>query len=425
MRLPAFRAFLPVLAALGLFGVAAIMSFVGEDPAGPDPRWNRGMDLVSYWAGGTVLAEGDGATLYKTGRTTEGFKALFPPDPPTYPMVYPPPVYQAFAIPQPGISYVSAAKFLLFLAAAAHMAGAAFIVAAVRALRPWRSWALAAAFVLPGAVSVVLSGQLSGFWVLALGGAFYLRSRGRPLAAGAALSVVCLKPTLAAPTLLTFALLAEWQVLAGVVLGGLGILLLSLAGGGADAWLGWVDKMRHPDKVIENIWIRWPRQITLRTLLAQLAPRRAWRNAFGWTGVAAGLALGAWIALPLRRAWLAPSGDADPSGRIGLLPALRAGAVLSALLLATPHLFEYDLGMYLVGMAASLAWILGGHARWPRPGAFLLLLAWLAGLFVEVNPYLHFDLSAISVLGWVVWMAWELKAAELAATAGLSLPPPA
>jgi hypothetical protein len=410
-------AFLAVFAALALLGVAGVMSFVGQDPAGPDPHLNRGIDLVSFWAGGEVLYEGDAASLYHRKRTEPIFKALFPPHPPRYPIVYPPPVYQVFALAQPMMSFFTGAKVCQLLLAVFHLVGAALVVASVRALRPWRSQALAAAFVLPGAISMVLSGQLCGFWVLLLGSGLALRARGRHLAAGLALAGLWVKPTLAAPVFLAFGLLGEWRLLAGMILGGAGILAASLVGGGETAWLAYLAQVRHPAGMMKSLWIRWPRQVNLRTLFAQVAPHPHVRSLLGWTGVIAGLAFAVWVALPFRRSQ-APGGpvSGDRDDRSALVADLRTGAVLSALLLATPHFFEYDLGMHLFAMAASLAWLLAGHARWPRIGTVLLLVTWLAGLFVEVNPYLHFSLSAISVLAWVVWMAWELRAFETSLT---------
>ncbi len=387
-------------------GVVGIFAFAGADPGGPQPRRQRGMDLIHYWVAGTLLDGGAAAQLYDAERYKPEYQALYPERPPRYPVGYPPPIYQLFALPQPALAYVVGAKLLLGLLAGLHLVGSGLVVAAAHVARERREAALAMAIGLPGAVSSVMSGQLAGLWVLSLGGGWWLRSRGRPGAAGLALALLWMKPTLAVPVGAAFLLLGELRLLGGLVLGGAAVLAASLAApGGVEAWAAYLGRLSDPGDLLGDFWIFWHRQATLRTLVAGLAPSKAAAIGFGWVGAALGVAAAVAIA---RRSPAANAGSSD----------LHAGAVLSWCLLAAPHLLEYDLGLHLFGMVASAAWLAAGRARFPRAGAGAIAFAWGAGAYVLVNRSAHVNLTALAVLLWAVWMAVEVELAARAAGPG-------
>jgi hypothetical protein len=392
------RKLLPLVGASILLGTAAQMSFRGTDPAGPDPRWVRGCDLVSFWAGGSILDDGDAATLYTRKKNRKYLKALYPPKPPRYAFAYPPPIYQLFALPQPRLDYLVSAKLLMFGIAVLHAIGAALVVATAAPLNRWRDIALGLAIALPAAESVITSGQLGGLWVFLLGSGLYLRARGHPLVSGAVLAGMWMKPSLGLPAAVAFLLFGEWRVVLGMIAGGLGILGASLLAGGGPAWLGYLGRLRDPVDYLEDFWIHRMRQVTLRAALATVSADEAISRALGWVGVTLGIALSAWTR------WQGRGGGEDPARR-----ALALGATMSALFLATPHLFEYDLGMHLPGLVAAAAWIVAGRARWPRRGAALWLLAYFAGAIAFLDEKIHFNLATLVVGAWVLWMGLELR----------------
>jgi hypothetical protein len=402
-RLPAF---LLVVALFVLFGVAAFMSFAGEDPGGPQPRRIRGMDLVQYWVAGEVLDEGHAAELYDARLHKPVFNALYPPRPPRYPVGYPPPIYQAFACLSPALDYFRAAKALMFGMAALHVAAVLLLVrhSALGAVQA--GWALPLLFAAPSAVSLVMSGQLGGVWELALAAGLVLRARGRPAWAGVVLGVLWVKPTLAVPVALAALLLGDAWLLGGMVLGGTVVLVASLlAPGGPEAWGAFLHRIADPGAMAEDFWVLWRRQGTLRTLAASLAPARDLAPAFGWFGSAIGV-VGAVAASR------SAGREAEP-----LRADLRVGAVLAWSLLAAPHLLEYDLGMHNFGLLVSVAWIAAGRARWPRVGGVAVGLAWLAAAFVVVNQQVHVNLTALSVAAWATWTLAELWWSRTAAPA--------
>lgn len=398
------RPALPRVAAVLLLLLALVFIVGGKDPAGVHPGYVRGVDLSSYWVGGKILTEGDAAELYQRSRATAELKALFPPKPPFYPLAYPPPIYQLFALPQPGVPYALAARGFLALFAVLHLVGAAFVVRAAPDLGRWRGAALAAAFVCPGAVSVVVSGQLAGLWVTCLGLGLWAISRGKPFLGGAALAGLWLKPTLAAPVFATFALLGEGTVLLGMIAGGAMILGVSVLVDGLVPWEKYVALMLAPGKVMKSMFSHIDRHLTLRALFAGLAPK-AVSGPAGWTGAAIGAVAAAALA------WIG-RGAVDESTR-----ALRFGAVLVAAFLASPHFYEYDAALHLPASLASLAWIASGRARWPRFGAAIAALGFLAGGIVLVDLFVGFNLATTLVAGWVGWMGAELAVATRAPAA--------
>lgn len=401
-----FRA-LPWIAAGALFTLTAVMSFAGEDPGGPIPRKVRGMDLVQYWAGGAVLAAGDAEHLYVRKRSEQEIKAIFPLKPPGYVMGYPPPIYQLAALPQAAMSYPTAAKLTMFAATALHLAASGALLLGMKPLRPWLPWALALAFLLPGAIQTTIVGQLGGLWLAFLVVAWRLREQGRPALAGLCLGALVVKPTLLAPIGLAFCVLGEAGVLLGLVLGAGAVAALSYAApGGAVTWEAWLHRASDPTAMLSQFWHFWSRQINLRSLLGGFFADKAVAAVAGWVGMGLGGLLTLAMAWPRWRDGAGRAArEADPDRA-----SLQLGAVLSAAFLTGPHFLEYDFALHLGGLAASAAWIVGGRARWPRAGAILLAGAWLSVAVIKLNPIVHVSVTTILVAAWVGWMCAELWA---------------
>jgi len=88
--------------------------------------------------------------------------------------------------------------------------------------------------------------------------------------------------------------------------------------------------------------------------------------------------------------------------------------LLSAGLLAAPHLFDYDLGMHGVGLAAGAAWLLQPRrARRRRLGGWLWIGAYLAVLAYPAARWLHLHLGVLVLGAWIVWMTLELRSLRL------------
>lgn len=380
------------------------MGWGGRDPAGPDPTIVRGGDLAAFWAGGAILDAGDGSSLYEPRRVTRELRLLFPPDPPRYRLAYPPPVYQVFASAR-ALPYPDAASGILVLQAALAVLGTWLMVRTAGLQEPLRTGALALGAVAPPVLANLFTGQLSGFWMAILGAGLHLHARRKRLAGGLLLGLLWAKPTLAAPVGLALLGLGQWPCLLGFLVGG-AVLMGASVWADPEAWLAYLQVLRQTPDVATHLWIRWPRQVSLRNLLGHLAGDRSWQVLLGWVGVTLGLAWTAW-ACRLARS-LSPAGPPGP---------LAWGLALSTAFLTTPHLFDYDLGVYTPGLLATLAWIGSGRARRPRLGIWLGALAFLAPALYQVSRLLHFSLGTLVVAAWVAWMGWEAARAPRPVTA--------
>jgi len=261
----------------------------------------------------------------------------------------------------------------------------------------------------PAAVMNALTGQLGGLWFAALAcAAWALRGR-RPLVAGMLLGLLWVKPTLALPVALGLLLAGQTSALAGLVLGGGIVLGLSLAADGIGPWLRYLEMMRDTPDLTHRMWLHPERQLTLRTLTA--LPFRGGDLAapLGWAGVAAGLALCAWVAPASWRAC-----RQEGTAMFGVAVAL------SAALLTAPHLFDYDLGMHAMGMLASASLLAAGSARRPRVGWFLWIAVFFAPLAYPAARWLSLSLGTVVLAAWVVWMTLELREISRRSEAGRS-----
>ena len=387
-----------------MMGIAMFTGFWGPPAFAPNSDKPRGLDLVSFWVPAKVLDEGAGDRIYDKKRIRAEFKKVHPPNPPGYPIGYPPPIYQLFSLPQPALGYLTTVRAILMAMPLVHALGALLMVAAVRLPRSdprrgtWREVALGFAIAAPGAISTIVSGQLGGVWTLSAGLAVWAWSRGRPTLAGVALAVLWMKPTLAVPVVVALALLGEGTILAGMVVGGAGVLALSIAADGTAPWKAYLGRMSAFDKTLDDFWIHRHRQVNVRGLVGTLVPVESWREPVGWLGACVATGYTGWVAFASKT-----TAGGDP-----LRDDLRRGLVLAAALIAGPHMFEYDLGLDAFAMAVSLAWLWTGRARWVGAGWLSLAAAWAAPLITSVPVISSLALPTWSLLFWIGWMTAEL-----------------
>ncbi len=392
--------------------VVAVMAFgirqgEGEVPPGPRPSVPLGGDLVAFWAGGALLqADGGGGTPYDRPAALALLARLFPESPPRYRLAYPPPIYQVFALGQ-FLTYPRAASLLVLGMAALYSLGVAALLAGFPSLRGRRAVAWALLWASPAAVMMSLTGQLSGAWVLIVGGAAWAWSRGRGVLAGLLLGLLWLKPTLAVPVGLGLVITGQGRALLGFVAGGALVLGVSLAAGGGELWQGYLEMVRGTPDLTQRMWVYPERQFTLRTLLSLPARHSGLAVPLGWGGIALGVTLCAALAPVTWRAARRPA-----------TAMLARGAALSAALLAAPHLFDYDLGLHGIGLVASACLLAEGRARWPRIGWSLTGAAYLAPLAYPSAALLRLNVGTLALVAWVVWMAFELRAITRRSAAG-------
>jgi hypothetical protein len=379
-------------AVLGCAANVVAMGFAGTDPYAPGGEYNRGGDFAHFWAGAIVLERWGGEALYDQARFREALRIIFPPWALGYDAVYPPPVYQLCA-PFAAVPYGTAARVFLVLMAELFALGAFLLVRAVPALDAPARRPLAIAFLAasPPLYMNAQVGQVAGLWFAMVAGGVLLLTRGRPLAAGALLGLLWAKPTLALVAGAALVLTGRRRALAGMVLGGAALFAVSISFG-PDAWVAYAAALARLPRVLDDLFFPL-RHATFRGLLS------LWGAPAGvalWVGAGAGLVLAAAAARAAR--------GAEARGERALLG---LGATLSAAALAVPHLFEYDLWVHHVGLAAGAAHLLTGRARRPRLGIVLGSLAWWLPAF-ESSLMGGSGVGTLALAAWIGWMIAEL-----------------
>lgn len=391
---------------LALLIVLGISAFGGPGPQSVREGVPKAADYLAFYAGGTILSEGEGGRLYEPRLYRETLERHADSDV-KYFAVYPPPLYQAMTAVQP-LGYQRAAQLHLAVQALLMALGAWLLVTALPELGTWGRpafWLLAAS---PFAIMNILTGQGAGFWLTIVGAGLLLVRRGRPLLGGIVLGLLCAKPSLALAVAGFLLLSGQLRSFVGFGLGGALLVALSLPLHGVAPWLAWVDWLRSP--AATGFWPMPERQMTWRTLAGW--PLRGTRShdlvlpAVALIGLPLAAALG-------RRVWRLP--PADPRWP------LRAGLVLSVLLLCLPHMIEYDYGMHglaLLGVALAV------RERPTRAGIAMLVLAWIAPLLHPVSLALHVALGPLiltAALSWAVLQSRASSAPNSASTSAASL----
>lgn len=338
------------------------------------------VDFAEFWGAGRVVLHGTAAEAYEWARLrTEISRGFGAPVKGALPFLYPPPLLLITA-PLGALPYAAAFQ-------AWTVAGLLAYVAAVLSVS--RSWtALALALAAPGVTASLSIGQNGLFTAALLGAGLALLDR-RPLAAGALLGALCIKPQLV--VLVPVALLAggRWRALAAAAAAG---LLLAAA---AALLLG---PQTYPAFLKAGVRAR-----------ADLAGAGAvgWNKVQTVYGLARGAGVGAGAAgLMQGAATLAAAAAVGGLWRTRAPPALKAAGLVAAAPLATPYAFMYDAALLGPGVAFVFADLRrrGGV----RPAELLLLAA------ATLVPAAYFFVGA-------AWLPFACLA--LAAAVGLRLRP--
>ena len=266
-----------------------------------------------------------------------------------HPWLYPPP-FLLLLLPIGGLSFLT--SYILFMAVT--FTG---MTLAVGRLTGQVRLACAALLLFPQTPFALLAGQNSyltgGLMIAGLG---LLRSN--PLAAGALLGILCYKPQMV--LMLPVALLAgqHWRVAAIAIVTGLVLSLASLAVFGLGLWRDWLQVMLYPSDTYAE-WLLTGRQggQSVYACALKLGASHGAANIAQYVGTLTA-AIGVWLAF--RRP----------------LPAnLRVAVVLTATLLAAPHVSSQDAVMLC---AASLLLLHHGMTHRFLPGD----LPAIAGIWV-------------------------------------------
>jgi hypothetical protein len=385
---PVLKRHWPLAAAallFGLYGWALLAATATGHDGAIGPHFNApGADWVIFLAAARAFFTHDLAHIYDQLWITHAVNSQFAawlsgPEP--FPLFPYPPVYLLLILP---FAWLPVAVSLVL----SQLAQFAALAWALRRFAPGHSYLffLGGALLAPAASSNVLAGS-NAVLVAALivGGMALLETR--PLAAGALLGLVIFKPQFF--PLLPLALIAARQgrAFAGLCASAAGFVLLSAAVFGPMLWLDWIAVYLHPQHVAgvnATDWGHlWDDSVSTCALLLG-APR--------WAALAAQAVAGL---VALAAVWRA----------FAVGHRARLAVLLCAVLLASPHVSNYDLILLAV---AALAYV-RGLPQSSRPLALMLpLAAFAAPLF---NPPRAVALGLVTPLLILALMAafWRQK----------------
>jgi hypothetical protein len=350
-----------------------------------DPRERPvGCDFIEFWAAAKAalghMAAGvyDYHALYPIERTAvAAVSARFP--------FHYPPILLLLLLPFALLPYLWAVPLWYAGGVASYLSLARRLAADRRAF--WIGLAF------PGVLLTITYGQM-GFWLTAaLGWALLLLDK-RPVAAGALLGLLAVKPHLF--LLLPLALLASrrWSALATAAFVALLLVIASWLAFGTETWqafLANLEALRHGDikeassNLLETYqawlipWNKVPSVFVMMRLFG--ADMSIARAAQGLVAFDAALVV-VWV-------W-----------RSGAALELKAAALVAANLLVSPYLFDYDLILLIL----PIAWLAArALAQGWLPGEKIMIFAlWLSpGLVSFVAVLLHLQLAPLLLAGFL------------------------
>lgn len=301
-------------------------------------------DFLALWTGGKLAITGQTAALYQEAANRALQHDLIPGFARVAPY-YSPPVFLLLAAPLALLPYANAA--FLYLAISAGVYG----LAARLLLPDWRSMIFAAT--LPVALLHIVNLQ-TGLLVTGLFGlAFYLLDK-RPLAAGAVIALLAIKPHLALAWPLMLAVRGQWRSFFAALAGLLALVLLAGAVFGFDTYGAFLANLKTAQGAVDQARVSANVYASLYANLVMEGVYRQVATMLHAISLVAGLALAVLI---WRR-------NEDAS----------SGAALCAVtMLISPYLFYYDTPLLALG---ALLLARGSNGRAEQYG---LAFAWGAG----------------------------------------------
>lgn len=340
-------------------------------------------DFLALWTGGKLAITGQVAALYQeaTSRALQhdlipGFLRVAP--------YYSPPVFLLALAPLALLPYASSA--IVFLTVSAGVYG----LAARLLLPDWRAMIFAAT--LPVALLHLVNLQ-TGLLVAGLFGlALYWLDK-RPLAAGAMIALLAIKPHLALAWPLMLAVQGRWRAFLAALAGVAALVLLAGAIFGFDVYAAFLANLKTAQGAVDQARVGANVYASLYANLLMEGVARPVAVALHAISVIGALALAVLI---WRRGESATS----------------AGALCAVTMLISPYLFYYDTLLLALG---ALMLARGGASRFEQYG---LAFAWIAGLLALAIGDFPFCPAA-------AWVLMAIAAQRAGALAWLRGPPKA
>lgn len=309
-----------------------------------------------------------------------------------YPALYGPQVAIALA-PLGRLGYYRALVVWLAISTAVYFALLVPVIRHASHLEPHLPLVLVAAAAFPPFWQVIQHGQLSVVALASVVLAWHALRTGHRFTAGAALGVLAYKPSLAAPALAVLAVGGEWRMLTGAGVVAVGQVLVAIPWVGVQGIADYERMLVHLPGMANALATKPENMHSLRTF---------WRLLVPFEVVAAGLyfvsaAAAVWIAgVTWRR-------TTDAS--------LRMAVICIGVVLASPHMFVYD----LVVLAPAWIWLTNWwqQGKAPRRVEQLLFVGYIAPLLAPLPLLLHFQLSTVCLAG-LLYLLWRENVAATA-----------
>lgn len=354
--------------------IVMVIAGVALSRAGIDPTGKPlGTDFTSFWAAARLAVGGEPQAAWDAGRHAAAERAIFDGRDRGYAAFFYPPLFLLYLLPLGLLPYLPALAVWLAATGAACWR-------VIAAILPGRGWLMLA---YPAAFATLGHGQ-NAFLATALFGAGVLAMARRPVLAGLCFGALAFKPHLG--LLIPVLLLAtgRWQVIAVAAATLAGLVLLSAMLFGLESWQAFVHGSGAARAALEDDLVGYEKMVSLFAGLRLLgAP--LW---LAWGGQ--GLLALAMVAVVIA----SRHGDAGAQGAV----------LITASVLATPFLLDYDLMLLAVPMAWLLARGQAGFRPWEK--AVLMAAFLLPMLARPVAGELGVPLATPVIAG-LLWLVWR------------------
>ena len=285
------------------------------------------LDFDAFWAAAHLAVTGHPAAAYDN-TIIEATERAATNMPPGYLAFYYPPTFLLLLLPLGWLGY--SAALAIFLATETTL-----LAGLLRRILP-QNWAWLPLLTFPGLLMNAASGQNAALSASCFAAAAVWLDR-NPLLAGAALGGLACKPQLAVCVPVALLAARRWRALLACGATAISLAVLSWLALGTAPWRGFLANAANARADIETIAIKWPRMQSLFGAIKLHGGATTTAYTAQTVLSLAALSLLAWIA------WRRPGAQ------------LEAAAMVTAALLFTPFLYDYDLALLAVPLACLLA----------------------------------------------------------------------
>lgn len=346
-----------------------------------------GGDFIAFWSAAQLTLNGNPASAYDGAVLRQVEIAAMPALAATggsLPWLYPP----SFLLL---VSPLALLSFGAAYAAFLGVTGALYLWAASR-IASWRgAWLHCAAF--PGIAVVCATGQ-NALLTAGLAALSLTMVRRHPLGAGLIMGILTIKPHLALLFPIALMCSRSWKALAAMIVSSISLLAISASAFGTETFFSFLANADMARLAVEGGEAKLDRMPTVFAMARLLGGNLV--LSYGVHALGAGIATGVVI-----YAWWRPAS----------FP-LRASALMTATLLLSPYLYDYDLAflgfviLWLASYALERGWV-----RWERELFLALWFTPLLGLLAV--PAIGFQLMPIAILAALFHTVFRIHAERI------------